>query len=828
MATRTRHPLARPAIESLEQRLALTISYAIAPGATLDVYPLSSIIPAAPAGMDRMEVLLTSVPGVSHGTLYRVSGTEAYPWGSPAPNIFTVGAGNNRITAGEGFRYVNNGTGDGTTETIPVKFRDGTGFTTATDTIVITVNSHLTPPTITAQPNTFIQIPPGGTATMSVTAAGTPAPTYQWYQGIAPDTSRPIAGATSTSYTTPALSAVQQYVYWVQAKNTGGVANSLVVTVQVATPTTLATTNASAAYSTAAQAVNLSGTVSPAENVGNVTFTSAALNASARSGTVTNGLTGPTGFVIPAGAKAGTYAIAAQYDAPAGIASSTDTKTLTITAAATTTAATASPTAVAATAAQTVALSAKVTSPAGAVNEGTATFTLKNGAVVIGTATTVAVANGAASVGYVLPANTPAGAYAVAVAYNPGADYTASGDATTALKVAPAVTASTAAVQATGGTLTIKGVGFSATAANDSVAFSPAVSGGSVTAATPTSLTYTFASAPPAGTLSAIVTANGVAGTQVQVATVLLLPTWLTPAVPGSAVATWNQARQTLAITGVATLTADPLASGDIPVVTVAGGGGALIVTPASDRQIHVNGLTVADGGQVAVSRTTAAGGPTVFAIGGAAPLSLGSTGKLNLTNNDLVVAGTGLSAVAALVANGAIVSGLTDAAHLHALGVVQNDRGGTPLYTSANPFDGAVPGASDILVKYTYYGDGNLDGRVNAADYTRVDATFVAEMAGPIVTGWFTGDFNADGVVDGSDYALMDNAFNQQGAAGVAATPAVVASPAAEAARPAAPTGRAAATSPDGGPVPQGDPGIVRRRRDANRMARPLDQGRP
>src|SRR6185369_9696463 len=113
---------------------------------------------------------------------------------------------NNRIYGGEGFRYVNNGTGNGTSETIPVRFRDATGFSTKDDTIVISLNSNLTPPTITTQPKTFIQIPPGATATISVVAAGTPAPTYQWYNGIAPDASRPIAGAIGASYTTPSLS----------------------------------------------------------------------------------------------------------------------------------------------------------------------------------------------------------------------------------------------------------------------------------------------------------------------------------------------------------------------------------------------------------------------------------------------------------------------------------------------------------------------------------------------------------------------------------------------------------------------------------------------
>jgi hypothetical protein len=64
------------------------------------------------------------------------------------------------------------------------------------------------------------------------------------------------------------------------------------------------------------------------------------------------------------------------------------------------------------------------------------------------------------------------------------------------------------------------------------------------------------------------------------------------------------------------------------------------------------------------------------------------------------------------------------------------------------------------VLVKYTYYGDANLDGAVDGSDYTLIDNGFTNHLS-----GWQNGDFNYDGVVDGSDYTLIDNAFNTQGA---------------------------------------------------------------
>jgi hypothetical protein len=72
--------------------------------------------------------------------------------------------------------------------------------------------------------------------------------------------------------------------------------------------------------------------------------------------------------------------------------------------------------------------------------------------------------------------------------------------------------------------------------------------------------------------------------------------------------------------------------------------------------------------------------------------------------------------------------------------------------------FDNQNINPGDILVKYTYVGDANLDGKVDASDYSRIDNGYLNQL-----TGWANGDFNYDGVVNGSDYTLIDNAFNMQ-----------------------------------------------------------------
>ncbi len=156
-----------------------------------------------------------------------------------------------------------------------------------------------------------------------------------------------------------------------------------------------------------------------------------------------------------------------------------------------------------------------------------------------------------------------------------------------------------------------------------------------------------------------------------------------------------------------------------------------------------------------------------------------GFTGLVDLTGNDLVVQNGNLGQLTAAVRQGYNAGnwqgggGITsseaaaNSRHLTALGVIQNSADGTPggsvLYSS---FDGLPGGAStDVLVKYTYFGDANLDGKVDGSDYSLIDAGYLSQSGAHPLTGWFNGDFNYDGVINGSDYTLIDNAFNTQGA---------------------------------------------------------------
>ena len=197
--------------------------------------------------------------------------------------------------------------------------------------------------------------------------------------------------------------------------------------------------------------------------------------------------------------------------------------------------------------------------------------------------------------------------------------------------------------------------------------------------------------------------------------------------------------------------------SGGIGIVTVAGlnlqSGGSVILDPASNHSSRQ--LLVITGSGLSL------------------PGSIGSwKAMIDVGNNDIDLPGSSLAMVTDQVHQGFASgtwngaggikssSAAGDTRHLTAIGVIQNNQSGSSLYSSTRPFDGYSPGAADILIKYTCYGDANLDGKVDASDYSLIDNGFLKHL-----TGWFNGDFNYDAVINGSDYTLIDNAFNRQGA---------------------------------------------------------------
>jgi uncharacterized protein (TIGR03437 family) len=88
-------------------------------------------------------------------------------------------------------------------------------------------------PAITTQPGSRA-INSGGRATMSVIANGTPPLAYQWYRGASGDTSSPISGATSATFTTPALTSTTSF--WARVSNACASVNSNTALITINTP----------------------------------------------------------------------------------------------------------------------------------------------------------------------------------------------------------------------------------------------------------------------------------------------------------------------------------------------------------------------------------------------------------------------------------------------------------------------------------------------------------------------------------------------------------------------------------------------------------------
>ena len=165
--------------------------------------------------------------------------------------------------------------------------------------------------------------------------------------------------------------------------------------------------------------------------------------------------------------------------------------------------------------------------------------------------------------------------------------------------------------------------------------------------------------------------------------------------------------------------------------------------------------------------------------------LSLDSQSTLDLADNDMVAQadsssrGDVLYNVTAWVKSARnskttlwIGPGITcsaarnDSRSLTGLAVALNDKGSDqgPLFPI---FDGHQADGNCILVKYTWNGDANLDGIVNADDYFLIDSGFITQGK-----GYYHGDFNYDGIVNADDYFLIDSAFLGQTASLALTTP--------------------------------------------------------
>jgi hypothetical protein len=223
----------------------------------------------------------------------------------------------------------------------------------------------------------------------------------------------------------------------------------------------------------------------------------------------------------------------------------------------------------------------------------------------------------------------------------------------------------------------------------------------------------------------------------------------------------------------LATIVGDPAASGDAPKITVSGTGDLTIAS--FSHNVSIGSLIETGSAAVVMNPSTLTNilivpAGATFSIAPGARFDLGSN-FLDFQNTNASQGASTLASVTGLLTtgysagnwtgNGGINSSVAaaDSAHLKAIGVIINNNLYGTLGTLGT-FDGVNPGQYDVLARLTYYGDANLNGKVDGSDYTNVDSGFLNQS----IHGWQNGNFNYDTSIDGSDYTLIDNAFNKQG----------------------------------------------------------------
>jgi hypothetical protein len=124
--------------------------------------------------------------------------------------------------------------------------------------------------------------------------------------------------------------------------------------------------------------------------------------------------------------------------------------------------------------------------------------------------------------------------------------------------------------------------------------------------------------------------------------------------------------------------------------------------------------------------------------------------GTLATGTTDMIVDYSGSSPIEALIA--AVAAGTLSA---------NGDDNGLPTYLAiaeaadlgSTEFGGVTVDDTAVLLKFTYVGDANLDGQVDALDYERIDLA----IGNSGVFGTAQGDLNYDGTVDALDYEQVD-----------------------------------------------------------------------
>jgi hypothetical protein len=203
--------------------------------------------------------------------------------------------------------------------------------------------------------------------------------------------------------------------------------------------------------------------------------------------------------------------------------------------------------------------------------------------------------------------------------------------------------------------------------------------------------------------------------------------------------------------------TGDFLNSGKLEV----GAGGSLTVAghfTAAGGSVVGAGATLINGGLSVTAPAEFSGGGTVWILNG---ISVDPTASVDIAN-DLVIVEAGAGTRSALLTSiqsavvygrthssggGGITSSTTAADTMHKTTVVVDNA-----LLGLTQFGGQPVDANSILVESTWFGDSNLDRKVDVTDL----GTLATNYGKSVPNGILQGDFNGDGKVDVTDLGLL------------------------------------------------------------------------
>jgi hypothetical protein len=148
---------------------------------------------------------------------------------------------------------------------------------------------------------------------------------------------------------------------------------------------------------------------------------------------------------------------------------------------------------------------------------------------------------------------------------------------------------------------------------------------------------------------------------------------------------------------------------------------------------------------------------------------SIGSGSTIDLTDNDAIFKNEPLSTIQTFVGNGfngGVWNGTTSITSSTAASMAANSANthktalGYALGSSTTlgpSFDGQTVNPTDVVIRYTDFGDANLDGNTNTLDFMRLGANF-----GGSGKTWSQADFTFNGTVNALDFNQIATNFGQ------------------------------------------------------------------